>query len=239
VTDLEADLKAAHDRNSELEEQIRDLKAEIVQLRRTASSGASTLPPLEEEKVTIDESIPEASPRALMKALKGSYDDALGDLDKGAAGSRERNVYVSQVDKWANRVNREYRKQIIWAVRVSDATIGPRGADLMVQAVDPETDALLGPEFPVRVTNKTIARRLQELLQARQLIDGKFEMKGALSPEVRMNVNREAAGTFDNPPLIGPFAEFRMTVDVTSIRPFEEVQAEKPNQPAPGNAPAP
>jgi hypothetical protein len=174
VSDLEADLKAAHDRNSELEEQIRDLKAEIVQLRRTASSGASTLPPLEEEKVTIDESIPEASPRALMKALKGSYDDALSDLDKGAAGSRERNVYVSQVDKWANRVNREYRKQIIWAVRVSDATIGPRGADLMVQAVDPETDALLGPEFPVRVTNKTIARRLQELLQARQLIDGKF-----------------------------------------------------------------
>jgi hypothetical protein len=39
--------------------------------------------------------------------------------------------------------------------------------------------------------------------------------------------------------LIGPFAEFRMTVDVTSIRPFEEVQAEKPNQPAPGSAPAP
>jgi hypothetical protein len=39
---------------------------------------------------------------------------------------------------------------------------------------------------------------------------------------VRVNPDRATAGPFNNPPIVGPFAELLMTVDLQSLRPAPE-----------------
>lgn len=231
IGQLEAELEASQDRIRSLEQTIARLEAQIERLRRT-SSGSSEPAELEPERVTIDESEPTASPRALFRALQDGYRENLGGMEIGSIGDRNRDVYLRAVDRWASSVNREYRQPITWTVRISDAATLQRGVQFTVQAVDPVTDVELGDSFPVLITNRTLIRRLEMMGDAGQLFDQKLEMKGVLIPDVRVNRNRESEGAFNTPPFIGPFAEFYMGVEAQSIRPASEAQQdEQPEAP--------
>ena len=203
VRDLERELQAAKDRIAELNRL----------LQATRSRGPATAPAV--GKVTIDESVPHASPRALFRAIVDSYRQELHDRDLASDDHLQRRaIYLRAINRWANRVNREMRAPIEWHVRlVEDEPVRSPYVRRMV-AIDPKTHVELGNSFGVLLP-RGLARRIDEQVQRGDVL----VLKGALSPRVRLNQERADRGVFDKPRFIGPFAEFGFTVDVTSLLP--------------------
>ena len=214
VQDLQKRLEAAEQRNRELEERIAQLEQQLT-ARRT-SPATSTLPPLEEEEVSIDESVPNASPRALFKELVKSYEKSLAELDMGLNDERVQRGFLKQAESWRSRVNREYRSPIEWHVYAIDARQGANRERIVTFiAVDPKTDARLGDAFDV-VLSQSLVDRMANLETRGEL--GLLVLRGTLTPDVRINPARFDRGTFDNPPFIGPFAEYFFRIDATSVK---------------------
>jgi hypothetical protein len=92
-----------------------------------------------------------------------------------------------------------------------------RGLSVRLQAVDPETLAELGDPFDAAIS-RSLASRLQTI-EKRTGLDDTLVLKGVLVPRTHINEERDSEGAFNNPRLIGPFAEFLFTVDAHSLVP--------------------
>ena len=213
VRQLTRELDAAKAKIKKLERQVESLRMSLATARR---SGPTEPAPLEPDPVTIDESIPTASPRALLSALQKSYAQALGSLERGGEGDADRTAYMRAVDRWAAAATREYRSKIVWHVQVLSANPTRRGLDVKVQAVDPKTHTELGDSFVVAL-QRTAARRYEQL-QQRSGSDV-LVLSGTLRTQIVQNPRRAVVGAFDNPRFIGPYAELRLTVDASSLLP--------------------
>ena len=214
---LQGSLDAALERIAQLEAQLENVRQLLTATRRGAEAPPTshpTTPPTTAPATSTDESIPNASPRALLDALKDSYREATEDLIIGEAGDRRRIVYLRGLDRWARRVNRELKSQIQWHVRIMRPRPGTQQHRLELQAVDPETDRHLGDPFQV-VASSNLLRRLRVFAERDQL--DVLVLRGVLRPHVTINLGRQQKGAFDKPRFIGPFAEFQMTVDVSSL----------------------
>ncbi|MEE9131134.1 MAG: hypothetical protein V3T84_14030 [Phycisphaerales bacterium] len=214
VKQLTRELDAAKGQIQSLQRQVESLRTALATLRR--SSQPRSPAPLEEEALTIDESVPNASPRALLTALKASYDKTFADQDQGEPGTRERTIYLNTVDRWAASANRDFRTKITWHVRVLTVQTMRRGPEVKVQAVDPKTKTELGDPFVITL-QRSVARRFEQL-QQRDLADV-LVLKGTLHPQVVFDPQRDVVGPFDNPRFIGPYAELSLTVDASSLLP--------------------
>ena len=62
---------------------------------------------------------------------------------------------------------------------------------------------------------RNLRKRLLQLEQRGEL--GVLQLKGVLVPKVTINPDRHERGTFDNPRLIGRFAEFGLYVEAASV----------------------
>jgi hypothetical protein len=242
VSELQRRLDAAEGRNRDLEQRITQLE-QLLSAARRGSTTTSTLPPLEPEEVTVDESIPNASPRALFKELIANYENTMREIDIGDNDDRVRRAYLKQLDSWRSRVNREYRSPIEWHVRAIDARVGPNRERIVTFiAVDPKTDVQLGDAFDA-VLSQSLVDRLANFEIRGEL--GMLVMRGTLIPEVRINPFRIDRGTFDIPPFVGPFAEFFFRVDATSLKLLRDDGVEDttsnqpPVPPAPSGPPRP
>lgn len=223
VNDMQRELDAAQARIAELQRQVRTLARRLGQSAGGSSStGPSTPPP----RVSIDESVPNASPRALFRAISESYREAtrdmeIGDFD-GVLGTRRRTAYLRAVDNWAKRLRREMRSSVHWHIRIMPlAEQGGGQPGLRVLAVDPETHVVLGEPFIIRL-NSSVRRKLAQLEQ-RGALDV-LVLKGVLIPQVSINPSRMEPGPFDNPRLIGPFAEFGFAIDASSLVPVPKTR---------------
>jgi hypothetical protein len=227
VQDLERELDAARNQIDELERQIEGLRRMLEEVRRGGSTTPSTQP---QPPVSIDESVPNASPRALIAALVESYNETTEDLEMARPGDRDRVAYVRALEKWASRVNRELKSQIVWHVRVVTAPWNDeRDPRLELLAVDPETKTVLGEPFHAQAP-RTMLRRI-EMLERRGELDVLL-LKGVVMPNVRINTARDAAGAFDRPRFIGPFAECELRVAVASVSlPDEDDPGQERRQP--------
>ena len=215
-----------HDCKLELEAAIKSI-AELED-RLTAAPDGATASPLPAEEVSIDESVADASPRALLNALKESYaqqmkDHELGDPAGDMTQRRHRTAYLRSVEKWTSRVNREFKSPIVWHIRIVGNPERQHGSyGLMVVAVDPKTDVQLGDRFPL-IMSKSTAHHLSQL-DRRGPLDV-LVVRGVLTPRVRVHPYRMELGPFDNPRFIGPFAEYGMSVDASSVtRPENEAK---------------
>lgn len=220
VGDLERELEAARHRIDELEQALEALRQLAPVTPPQPATGPDAPPP--EEVVTVDESVPNASPRALLAALAASYEEAVGDMDLGEPGGRQRTAYLRQVRNWVSRVNRELRSQIDWHVLLllpdrqdADPTL------VRVQAVDPETGVRLGDPVPI-VVPPAVRRRLAQYDQRGQL--DVMVLYGVLNPNVIFNQDRTAEGPFNSPRFIGPFAEVDPVIQVHGIKPAEKAE---------------
>ncbi len=213
VRQLTRELDAAKARIEKLERQVESLRTSLTAARRYTPTQPA---PLEPDPVSIDESIPTASPRALLSALKKSYAQAMGSLERGDEGGADRTAYMRAVDRWAAAANREYRTKIVWHVQVLSTNPTRHGLDVKVQAVDPKTGTKLGDPFVVAL-QRTAARRYEQL-QQRSGSDV-LVLSGTLHPQIIQNPRRAVVGAFDNPRFIGPYAELRLTVDGTTLLP--------------------
>lgn len=212
---LRDELEKAQQRIEELEAEVERMQQAIDRLRNRPGDDL----PDSDEEVTIDESQPDASPRALLAALTEHYNEFVGDMDPGQAGERSRELYLRNLNRWRSRVSREFRSQVQWHVRVINASESRRGYDLKVAAVDPETHVQLGEPFAVTIGRST-ARRYEQF-RSRNDVDV-LVARATLIPEITINPSRQTAGPFDNPPLIGPFAEFGFKLEIRSLLPVGE-----------------
>jgi hypothetical protein len=217
VDDLRRELEAA--RNL-----IEQLRAEVEMVRgllasQQASDPAASTPP-EEEPVSIDESKPHASPRALLRNLQKRYEEAIAQRDPGdpatLPGQRARASFLRDLNRWARRMNRELKSPIEWHVRLTGTSPRAGGSHLQVQAVDPKTGTILGDPFRVDLPQATV-RRLREIEQRAQIDE--LVLRGVVIPQVMVNHERESQGQFDNPRFVGPFVEFSMSVEASSLTP--------------------
>jgi cell division protein FtsB len=211
VSELQRELDAARNRIEQLEREVEKLR-QLLAAAPTTPGGPPT-----EEQISIDESVPHASPRALLRALKQGYDEAMRELEPGEPDSRQRTAYLRDLDRWAKRMNREMKSPIVWHIRISERAAYPLEVPgLEVEAVDPETNVVLGDPFPATLPQATV-RRLRQLEDRGQL--GVLVLKGVLTPQVKVNPQRQEKGLFDKPLFVGPFAEFSFFVHASSLTP--------------------
>ncbi len=244
VQQLQKDLKDALEKNKQLDARVAELETRLAATQQPAVPASPATPPkfvapaISPEVVTIDESIPHASPRALFNAAVASYEQATAGIEKGQPGDGLRRGYIKKLDGWRGKVNREFRSPIKWYVRVIDSRQGSDGQRMFtLVAVDPQTDVRLGDQFDVNLA-KPLVNRLARSESRCEL--GVMILRGTLIPEIRINEVREVRGSFDKPPFIGPFAEFLFHVDVSSLtQPREDEKdasvptpAEKPMDPS-------
>lgn len=227
VQELANQLQQSRDENEKLRQRIEQLEKQIAASRRSGG-GRSPTPAPEPEKVTIDETVPSASPRALFKAIQDSYVEVSKDVDMGRPGDGVRRAYLKRLDGWKAAVDRQFRGPITWHARVVDARSEnvdpdrPRERIVTLVAVDPQTDVRLGEPFDVQLS-KTLTDRLANYEHRSPDGDiGVLVLRGTLAPSIRINEDRAERGSFDNPPFIGPFAEFLYEVDVKSLMPAAE-----------------
>lgn len=237
VLELEDELEVAQVKNRQLQDRIAQLEQQLEAMKRTATrpAGRATTRPAQlpepPEVVTVDESIPTASPRALFKALMASYEEATLGLDMGEVDEPERRAYLKELESWRSNVERRFRGPIVWHVRAEDSRPAEERGERIVTmvAVDPKTDVKLGNTFDVHLS-RTLTDRLARLEEQGEL--GVLVMKAYLEPDVRINPERETKGTFDNPPFIGPFTEFDFRLQVKSLLPPEDPLAPTATRPA-------
>ena len=215
VNDQKRELDAARNRIAQLEIEVQKLRQLLNAAPRTTGD------PPTEEKVTIDETVPHASPRALLKALQDGYLEAMLDIDPGdpatPTGSRQREAYLRELHRWARRMSRQMKAPIEWHIRIAGRGTYPLDVPgLVVEAVDPKTHVVLGDPFPITLPRATV-RRLRDLETRGQL--GVLVLRGVLIPQVMVNPDRHDQGLFDNPRFVGPFAEFEFLVEASSVTP--------------------
>ncbi len=218
VADLEQQLAAANNTIRELRQRIDQLNRALRQASAGTDDADAEMPVSE---VTIDESKPEASPRALFGALQSDYETSMVDEDMGDPGDRQRTAYLRAVDRWVAAANRKYRSKIEWHIKPFQPPTGARPTTLNFVAVDPVTHAELGKPFAVPLS-RSHQRRLESLEH-----QGKLDvvvLKGVLIPRLVFDPDAEAPGTFDRPRLVGPFAVFDFAIEPSS---FSAVEGEE------------
>jgi hypothetical protein len=210
AADLQRELDAARKR-------IADLEAEVARLASAVKTGRSALPPVAAPPVTVDESKPDASPRALFNAIVRGYEEETKDLDIGdVENSSERIVFMRTINRWAARTNRELKSKIDWHVLIIGRAVPVRrGYVIRLQAVDPVTGTELGDPFDALISH-VMASRLHDREQ-RHGLEEVMRLRGTLLPRVHVNQLRVEEGPFNNPPFLGPYAEFDFAVEANSL----------------------
>ncbi len=219
VSDLESELAASRVQIDQLTARIAELERLLREALRTdrAVPQPSTMPA---EEVTIDETVASATPRALFAAMQSSYREATETMELGDPKSQQRRAYQMQVRSWVPRFNREHRSPIAWYVRLLETDRSNRGYTAKLEAIDPKSRVALGDPFFVSVPRPQ-ALRLDELSQRGMPMDVLL-LRGTLVSDARYNEQRSESSPFDNPPLVGPFAEFGFSVEVRSLLPAAE-----------------
>jgi len=207
VARLQQELAAAQDRIAALEREIAQLRA-----ARTAPGG-STTPPVVEERVSIDESVANASPRALLNAIKASYEEAVADMEMGdSAASRERVAYLQAVERWSSAAEREFRTSVEWMVRVLEVREASRNTIVLrLQAIDPQYGTTLGSPFTATIS-RSRAQSLEENGR-----NATYSIRGTVVPAINVDSDLTSPEPFQEEAFIGPFAEYTITVDITTM----------------------
>jgi hypothetical protein len=225
VEDLQKELDAARARIAELETRVQELAAGGGGAAPATTSGGSASVPPPPDRVTIDETQPLASPRALLKAVIASHDEAMGGQDAGRDQSSDRAGYMRKLEGWVAGANRQFKGPIEWTVDLKSARHRSGGAYIVtLQAVDPVTRVELGDRFEVELDSlqsDRLARLEERDPEFRDLV-----LRGTLEPIIRINNRRETRRVFeyqaDRSPFVGPFVELAYQVHVKSLAPARE-----------------
>ncbi|MGI9014570.1 MAG: FtsB family cell division protein [Phycisphaerales bacterium] len=206
VAELQRELDAATQRLADLEAQIQAMRSGS-NAQRNPVDGTQ---PAMEEKVSVDESKMDASPRALDKAVIKSYEDAVAGLPIGnAVTSRERQRYLSTVQRWTQRGNREFRINVTWNIEIIEVgNKTDKGFAMWVVAVDPVYGTQLGERFPAFLPDNR-----KSVVETHGL-DATYAVRGLILPQLTVNPARVEQGPFNTPILVGPFAEWAFGLDI-------------------------
>jgi len=218
VRDLEEQLNAARQQIEQLQEQLKKMQETLDRLRTNGSAGEPAEPPAEPE-YSVDLNSPEFSPLGLFHTLEKSYNEALGEMELGEPDTRTRAMYMRALQRWHADVNRNLRQRVTWHVRVLDSSGNRRSPTLRLHAIDPKTHEAIGRPFNIDLQRRHIGTIRK--IESRHGLDH-VVMDAVLTPRVRINERRVEPGPFDNPRLIGPFAEFDFIITPSTFLSAQE-----------------
>lgn len=201
---------------------IAELEAEVAALRAQVASGPAAPPKL---PVQTD---PFESPGSIRSALEADYTKALAEALPAPGDAAAAALFRRELERWVASVNRTFRQAVRWNARLLKAE--PQGERLLVTLVpvDPESGISLGEEYTASLDPR-IARRLPAA--ARNRPDGEaWVVTGTFVPEIRFRPERMERGIFDNPPLLGPGAEFLWRIEVESMVPARRGKPGEPTE---------
>ncbi|MCZ6836433.1 MAG: hypothetical protein O7G85_11720 [Planctomycetota bacterium] len=222
VNDLTRQIDAAKQQVSDLQEEVRQL--------REAMMKAGQTPPITDAtpQVSVDETVPNASPRALFMALQSEYQETMADLEMGEPGDRQRIAYLRAVERFVKSSTRKYRSRIEWHVKFFERPQERNPEVLKIRAIDPQTGVQLGEPFEIRINRQH--QRMLEAIEKRIKPDEAVILRGVLTPALRLNKDATESGPFNRPKLVGPFAEFNFKVEPQSFLTVQEFNEDKAKQ---------
>jgi len=145
-------------------------------------------------------------------------------------------LWTVEAERWSNLVNREFRKPIVWTVRIVSAQASGRSWRMEVICVDPASRTDVGRPFPIQIQQPQSSSFESRLKLGSENDD--FTLRGVLIPQVVLNPTRFEEGPFDTPPFIGTFLEFGFRISVTSLTYMEPRKGQKPGTPPTRTAPS-
>jgi hypothetical protein len=228
---------------------LQDRIAELEEAGRTGAPPETGTPPKDGEGsadadgpapvITVDETKPQASPRAVRMEARRRWEAGPGTLDVGVESTSPQRInYLRALVNWIRDQERTWRLDVAWTVRpVALVREDRNGTTWTMQAHDPVTDARLGDPFDVRA-RRVVVRQLERQI-ARAETEGQpiepLRLTGTVVVRFSLDASRREPGTFDRPRLLAPFVAFEFGVEAQSI----DVVATPPPAPAPAPAPAP
>lgn len=252
VDELQAEVSRLRTQLTAAEEAVATLQARVTELESAgAGAGASPedrslMPPGgaagevagEPGVVTVDESRPEGSPRAVRAEARRRWAEGPGRLDLGLdAASPQRINYLRVLESWAREQDRTWRVEVEWIVEpLSEGATGPTGTTWTMQARDPVTDARIGDPF-VAHARSGIVRSL-ERERARAIARGesaaRLRLFGRVLMRFTVDPTRREPGPFDRGRALAPFLNFEFGVEASRML----VAPPPPPPPAPTPTPA-
>jgi len=226
VERLQSQLREAEAAGAGLRERIAELEAAAAtaagEPETTPGDPAdSTAPDEDRPVITIDETRPDASPRAVRAEARRRWEAGPGSLELGAdAASPQRINYLRVLEPWVREQERTWRLPVRWVVEPTGPGRTDRsGTTWTMQARDPITDAVIGRPFEVHA-RRSVVRGLEREI-ARAADEGRptdrLQLFGDTVVRFTIDPRRREPGTFDRPPLLAPFLTFEFGVEANDL----------------------
>jgi len=210
-------LNEAGEQLAKLQKMVDELQTRVAALEAappSAPSRPAALPPPPPEPVSVDESKAQASPRALLFAVRTACLETMKDKSLGEATSAERRHYFESLHRWKEAETRRSMHSVDWVVTmVGEPRMSRSTAVLSLQAIDPVHGTLLGEVFPAVIEFDQLRRLANDGIDETT----RLHLRGVTRLDLAINESREKPGPFNRPLLIAPFVEFAFHVEVKSL----------------------
>ena len=222
VGELEAELEAANVEAVALAKQVQRLRSALADAERMvadADDGVDESASEGDQGSAIDlgalvtDGVME-SPETLIAAVRAAHAEEFGAVS--IEQDRDRLRYMRELSAWAalqDDSSSAISGAVRWTCAVEWVTPIGDGLKLRLAVLDLEKGALATQRrIDVRVRGDLAERVRTDADQAVWLLEGYVTSK------IRVNPERLEAGYFDDPPFVGPMAEYVPTFDVVDMR---------------------
>jgi len=203
VDKLEKDLALAVERIKLLSAELDKHRKQSGQpARRSSGSGA---PPAA--------SAPKSSPSAVFEALKASYREKLGPLPTETRADQIR--FQREAAAWTGEAEKTHSGEAEWNIRLTEAPqMTSRGTVLKFDLLGAPGGEAIESALELTV-NSRLGRSISLDPEQKEWI-----LAGTMRVQPRVDMKRadEASGSPGDPPLVGPFVEFRYEFAVTDVK---------------------
>lgn len=209
VERLRRENEALKQRIVSLEQKLKELQAQL-----DGGQGVGNSPVKDAPKLTADiPADPLASPASMLAALKSRYQSDMAEFghegEKPDAAAEQK--HRSAAARWVAEQKKALSGKSQWLVRFvrTDSQTGRQSGaselETSVQIVEASSGLPVGEQFRLKVPS-----RFLRVLQGAKP-DELYTLSGTFAAAPKFNAQRESAGAFDVPPLIGKYAEFDYT----------------------------
>ncbi len=235
VDELQAEVSRLRTQLTEAEAAVAALQARITELEsagaepdgspkdRSLMPGGNPSGETEDEPavVTVDESRPEGSPRAVRAEARRRWASGPGRLDLGQeAASPQRINYLRVLESWTREQDRTWRLEVDWIVEpMGEGATGPSGTTWTMQARDPVTDARIGEPFAAHARSGIVRSLERERAQtlARGESATRLRLVGTVVVRFTVDPTRREPGPFDRGRALAPFLNFEFGVEASRM----------------------
>lgn len=212
----DADLDAAKAR-------IDALKAEIAALKVAAASSGSqpaaaapaapAAPPVPAD--------PTIGPGGLLSALQAEYLAAFPSLPE-TGDQQKLNLHLRSLEPWCAKANRDGIRQYAWIGSVDPASVRMQGRNVGFVAVFRNGTREFKQQF---VADQGMLTRVRG--KDGGMLGGDLQFNVIVRPKLAVNGARPSPGAFENPPMVGPYIDFLLDLELKSVVPAAAAEPSK------------